>query len=39
MTKSSGYNMRTVNLEYIRWVDEIIGVDYGKFELLVLYYT
>jgi hypothetical protein len=31
--------MRTANLEYIRWVDEIIGVDYGKFELLVLYCT
>jgi hypothetical protein len=39
MTRSSDCNMRTANLEYIGWVDEIIGVDYGKFELLVLYYT
>jgi hypothetical protein len=31
--------MRTANLEYIGWVDEIIGVDYGKFEFLVLYCT
>jgi hypothetical protein len=30
-------NMRTANLEYIGWVDEILGVDYGKFELVVLY--
>jgi hypothetical protein len=29
--------MRTANLEYIGWVDEIIRVDYWKFELLVLY--
>jgi hypothetical protein len=39
MTRSSDRNMRTANLEYIGWVDEIIGVDYGKFELLVLYCT
>jgi hypothetical protein len=31
--------MRTANLEYIGWVDEIIRVDYGKFELLILYYS
>jgi len=34
---SGDQNMRTANLEYIGWVDEIIGVDYGKFELIVLY--
>jgi hypothetical protein len=32
-------NMRSANLEYIGWVEEIIGVDYRKFELLVLYCT
>jgi hypothetical protein len=32
-------NMRSANLEYIGWVEEIIGIDYGKFELLVLYFT
>ena len=30
--------MRTTNLEYIGWVDEIIRVDLEKFELLILYY-
>ena len=29
--------MRTTNLKYIGWVEEIIGVDYKKFELIVLY--
>jgi hypothetical protein len=29
--------MRTANLEYKRWVDEIIRVDYRKFELLILF--
>lgn len=32
-------NVRTANLEYIGWVEEIIGVDYGEFELIVLYCT
>ena len=32
-------NVRTTNLEYIGWVEEIIGVDYGEFELIVLYCT
>jgi hypothetical protein len=31
--------MRTTNLEYVGWVDEIISVDYGKFEVVVLYCT
>ena len=30
-------NHGVANVEYIRWVEEIIGVDNGKFELLVLY--
>jgi hypothetical protein len=30
-------NHRLANVEYVGWVEEIIGVDYGKFELLVLY--
>jgi hypothetical protein len=29
--------MRIANLEYIDWVEEIIGMEYDKFELLVLY--
>jgi hypothetical protein len=37
MTKSNDRNMKTANLEYIERVDEIIEVDYMKFELLVLY--
>lgn len=36
---SSDRNMRTVSLEYVGWVDEIISVDYGKFEVVVLYCT
>ena len=36
---SGDRNMRTANLEYIGWVDEIIGMDYGKFEVIVLYCT
>jgi hypothetical protein len=32
-------NMRMANLEYIGWVDEILGVDYGAFELILLYCT
>ena len=32
-------NMRTANLEYVGWVEEIISVDYGKFEVVVLYCT
>ena len=36
---SSDRNMRTTNLEYVGWVDEIISVNYGKFEMVVLYCT
>jgi hypothetical protein len=32
-------NVRTSNLEYIGWVEEIIGIDCGEFELIVLYCT
>jgi hypothetical protein len=32
-------NVRTTHLEHIGWVEEIIGVDYGQFELIVLYCT
>jgi hypothetical protein len=32
-------NIWTKNLEYIGWVEEIIGIDYGEFELIVLYCT
>jgi hypothetical protein len=31
--------MRNANLEYIGWVDKILGVDYGVFELILLYCT
>ena len=30
-------NHMLANVEYVGWVKEIIGVDYGKFELLLLY--
>jgi len=30
-------NQRLTNMEYVGWVEEIIGADYGKFELLLLY--
>ena len=30
-------NHTVTNVEYVGWVEEIIGVDYGKFELLLLY--
>jgi hypothetical protein len=36
---SSCRNVRTTDLEYIGWVEEIVGVDYGEFELIVLYCT
>ena len=36
---SSDQNMRIANLEYVGWVEEILSVDYGKFEVFVLYYT
>jgi hypothetical protein len=36
---TSDRNQTKANLEYIGWIDEIIAVDYGQFELLVLYYT
>jgi hypothetical protein len=38
-SSSSDRNMRIANLEYVGWVDEIISVDYGKFEVVVLYCT
>ena len=37
--RNSSRNVRTTNLEYIGWVEEIIGVDYSEFELIVLYCT
>ena len=30
-------NHMLANVEYVGWVEEIIGADYGKFELLLLY--
>ena len=38
-SSSSDKNMRTAPLEYVGWVEEIISVDYGKFEVVVLYCT
>ena len=35
----SDKNMRTTNLKYVGWVDEIISVDYEQYEVLVLYCT
>src|SRR5579875_2122807 len=32
-------NARIESLEYIGWMEEIIGVDYREFELIVLYCT
>jgi hypothetical protein len=31
---NSSTNVRTTNLQYIGWVEEIIRIDYGEFELL-----
>jgi hypothetical protein len=31
------HNHTEANVEYVGWVEEIIGVDYGKYELLLLY--
>jgi hypothetical protein len=31
--------MMTTNLEYVGWVEDLISVDYGKFEVVVLYCT
>ena len=31
--------MRTTNLEYVGWVEEIISMDYKKIEVIVLYCT
>ena len=36
---NSSRNVRTTNLEYIWWVEELLGEDYGEFELIVLYCT
>ena len=30
-------NHTVANVEYKGWVEEIIGIDYGKFKLLLLY--
>ena len=30
-------NLRAVELEYVGWVEEILSVDYGHFEVVVLY--
>ena len=38
-SSSSNKNMRTTNLEYVGWVEEIISVECGKFEVVVLYCT
>jgi hypothetical protein len=38
-SSSSDKNMRMANLEYVGWVEEIISVDYEKFEVVVLYCT
>jgi hypothetical protein len=29
--------LKAANLEYVRWVEEILAVDYGRYELVVLY--
>ena len=33
----SDRNLSTTHLEYIGWMEEIIAIDYGKFELYVFY--
>ena len=38
-SSSSNMNMRTTNLKYVKWVEEIISVDYEKFHVVVLYCT
>ena len=38
-SSSSDKNMKTTNLEYVGWVDEIISTDYMKYEVVVLYCT
>ena len=30
-------NFKAANLEYVRWMEEILAVDYGRFVLVVLY--
>jgi hypothetical protein len=35
----SDKNTKTTNLEYVGWVDEIINVDCGEYEVAVLYCT
>ena len=30
-------NVKAANLEYVGWVEEILAVDYGRYELVVLY--
>ena len=37
--RSSGHakNIKAANLEYVRWVEEILVVDYGRYKLVVLY--
>ena len=30
-------NLKAANLEYVGWVGEILAVDYGRYELVVLY--
>lgn len=32
-------NLKVENLEYVGWVEEILVVDYGKYEWDVLYYN
>jgi hypothetical protein len=30
-------NLKAANLEYMEWMEEILVVDYGRYELVVLY--
>ena len=32
-------NMKIADLEYIGWIDEILGIDYGNFKIILLYCT
>ena len=30
-------NLKAANLEYVGWLEEILAMDYGRYELVVLY--
>ena len=32
-------NLKAANMEYVGWVEEILAMDYGRYELVVLYYN